>query len=216
MPQFPYRLHVLRPPHPLLPVSGAPPPLPNSSIASWPKHKCTISRPSWSPKWDSSPTSTISSASPLSPGYWAVSTTPRPAPQARHSSPVVSASITGVAPDCIYYGITLLIMVVCLVASDLSFGSTPKGVMATLCFFRFWLGIGGDYPLSATIMAEYANKKTHDAFVAAVFAMQGFGILFISIISLIVSTSLIINSKLRRTNRIRRHPQCRRRTMFGV
>ncbi|KAL8521511.1 hypothetical protein ACS0TY_011867 [Phlomoides rotata] len=73
----------------------------------------------------------------------------------------------------------LLIMVVCSVASNLSFGSTPKGVMSTLCFFRFWLGfgIGGDYPLSATIMAEYANKKTRGAFVAAVFAMQGFGIL---------------------------------------
>ncbi|GLJ42665.1 hypothetical protein SUGI_0884420 [Cryptomeria japonica] len=44
---------------------------------------------------------------------------------------------------------------------------------------RFWLGfgIGGDYPLSATIMSEYANKKTRGAFLAAVFAMQGFGIL---------------------------------------
>ncbi|CAN7091282.1 unnamed protein product [Brassica rapa subsp. narinosa] len=44
-------------------------------------------------------------------------------------------------------------------------------IMMTL----FWLGfgIGGDYPLSATIMSEYANKKTRGAFIAAVFAMQG-------------------------------------------
>ncbi|GFP80416.1 probable inorganic phosphate transporter 1-3 [Phtheirospermum japonicum] len=64
-------------------------------------------------------------------------------------------------------------------ASGLSFGSSPKTVVATLCFFRFWLGfgIGGDYPLSATIMAEYANKHTRGSFIAAVFAMQGFGIL---------------------------------------
>ena len=70
-------------------------------------------------------------------------------------------------------------MVVCSLASGLSFGSTPTGVMATLCFFCFWLGlsIGGDYPLSATIMSEYANKKTRGRFIAAVFAMQGFGIL---------------------------------------
>ncbi|KAG8370408.1 hypothetical protein BUALT_Bualt14G0113800 [Buddleja alternifolia] len=90
------------------------------------------------------------------------------------------------------YGMTLLIMVVCSVASGLSFGSTPKGTMATLCFFRFWLGfgIGGDYPLSATIMSEYANKKTRGAFIAAVFAMQGFGILFSGIISLIVSAAI--------------------------
>ncbi|KAI3881609.1 hypothetical protein MKW92_000527 [Papaver armeniacum] len=77
------------------------------------------------------------------------------------------------------YGLTLLIMVLCSVASGLSLGNQPKAVMATLCFFRFWLGfgIGGDYPLSATIMSEYANKKTRGAFIAAVFAMQGTGIL---------------------------------------
>ncbi|CAL9080229.1 unnamed protein product [Musa acuminata var. zebrina] len=77
------------------------------------------------------------------------------------------------------YGMTLMIMVICSIASGLSFGHDSKGVMATLCFFRFWLGfgIGGDYPLSATIMSEYANKKTRGAFIAAVFAMQGVGIL---------------------------------------
>ncbi|KNA14827.1 hypothetical protein SOVF_103890 [Spinacia oleracea] len=87
------------------------------------------------------------------------------------------------------YGITLLLMTFCSIASGLSFGSTPKGVMTTLCFFRFWLGfgIGGDYPLSATIMSEYANKKTRGAFIAAVFAMQGVGILTGGIVALIVS-----------------------------
>ncbi|CAN6285651.1 unnamed protein product [Urochloa humidicola] len=87
------------------------------------------------------------------------------------------------------YGFTLILMVVCSVASGLSFGRTPKGVITTLCFFRFWLGfgIGGDYPLSATIMSEYANKRTRGAFIAAVFAMQGFGILFGAIVALAVS-----------------------------
>uniref|UniRef100_A0A0E0K8V1 H(+)/Pi cotransporter n=1 Tax=Oryza punctata TaxID=4537 RepID=A0A0E0K8V1_ORYPU len=87
------------------------------------------------------------------------------------------------------YGFTLILMVVCSVASGLSFGSSAKGVVSTLCFFRFWLGfgIGGDYPLSATIMSEYANKRTRGAFIAAVFAMQGFGILFGAIVALAVS-----------------------------
>ncbi|XP_006356062.1 probable inorganic phosphate transporter 1-3 [Solanum tuberosum] len=121
--------------------------------------------------------------------------------------PAVSASVTGVAlvgtlvgqlffgwlGDKMgrkkVYGMTLVIMVVCSVASGLSLGNTPKGVMTTLCFFRFWLGfgIGGDYPLSATIMSEYANKKTRGAFIAAVFAMQGFGILFSGIVALITA-----------------------------
>ncbi|XP_073272460.1 low affinity inorganic phosphate transporter 3-like [Primulina huaijiensis] len=89
------------------------------------------------------------------------------------------------------YGITLVLMVACSLASGLSFGSTPKGVLTTLCFFRFWLGfgVGGDYPLSATIMSEYANKKTRGAFIAAVFAMQGIGILFSGVVSLVVSAA---------------------------
>lgn len=89
------------------------------------------------------------------------------------------------------YGMTLMLMVLCSIASGLSFGSSPKSVMATLCFFRFWLGfgIGGDYPLSATIMSEYANKKTRGAFIAAVFAMQGFGILSGGVFAIIISSA---------------------------
>ncbi|CDO99226.1 unnamed protein product [Coffea canephora] len=89
------------------------------------------------------------------------------------------------------YGITLVLMVVSSLASGLSFGNRPQGVIATLCFFRFWLGfgIGGDYPLSATIMSEYANKRTRGSFISAVFAMQGFGILTSGIVAIIVSAS---------------------------
>lgn len=60
------------------------------------------------------------------------------------------------------YGITLMLMIFSSIASGLSIGSGPKAVMGALCFFRFWLGfgIGGDYPLSATITSECANKKT--------------------------------------------------------
>jgi PHS family inorganic phosphate transporter-like MFS transporter len=125
--------------------------------------------------------------------YYTVDASPRPGSLPPH----VSAAVNGVAfvgtlsgqlffgwlGDRVgrksVYGMTLLTMIVCSVASGLSFGHSPACVMATLCFFRFWLGfgIGGDYPLSATIMSEYANKRTRGAFVAAVFAMQGFGIL---------------------------------------
>ncbi|CAN8267736.1 unnamed protein product [Cochlearia groenlandica] len=88
------------------------------------------------------------------------------------------------------YGLTLLIMTFCSIFSGLSFGKDPNTVMITLCFFRFWLGfgIGGDYPLSATIMSEYASKRTRGAFIAAVFAMQGFGILAAGGVSLLVSS----------------------------
>jgi PHS family inorganic phosphate transporter-like MFS transporter len=91
------------------------------------------------------------------------------------------------------YGITLVTMVGCALASGLSFGSTATSVVGSLCFFRFWLGfgIGGDYPLSAVIMSEYANQKTRGAFIAAVFAMQGVGIMFAGAVSTIVSMSFL-------------------------
>ncbi|XBI34876.1 hypothetical protein VPH35_120627 [Triticum aestivum] len=87
------------------------------------------------------------------------------------------------------YGVTLKLMVVCSFASGLSFHNEPKCVVATLCFFRFWLGfgVGGDYPLSATIMSEYANKRTRGAFIAAVFAMQGLGNLAAGAVVLVLS-----------------------------
>ncbi|KAM1483912.1 hypothetical protein TB2_035170 [Malus domestica] len=166
------------------------------------------------------------------------------------------------------YGMTLMLMVICSIASGLSYEHNPKTVMSTLCFFRFWLGFGiggmqpstqpssfdwaassssscpvfvqgfcrtvgvpptpttpaprgriwelqgcfhgfqgvvrprrphcgsatgGDYPLSATIMSEYANKKTRGAFIAAVFAMQGFGILAGGIFAIICSAAFNAN-----------------------
>lgn len=91
------------------------------------------------------------------------------------------------------YGITLVTMVGCALASGLSFGSSAQSVVTSLCFFRFWLGfgIGGDYPLSATIMSEYANQKTRGAFIAAVFAMQGMGIVVAGAVSMIVSKAFL-------------------------
>ncbi|XP_038896837.1 probable inorganic phosphate transporter 1-9 [Benincasa hispida] len=77
------------------------------------------------------------------------------------------------------YGLALALMVVSSIGCGFSICTTRSCVLVSLGFFRFLLGlgIGGDYPLSATIMSEFANKKTRGAFIAAVFSMQGFGIL---------------------------------------
>ncbi|GLJ22732.1 hypothetical protein SUGI_0428290 [Cryptomeria japonica] len=91
------------------------------------------------------------------------------------------------------YGITLTLMVVSSIASGFSIGNSRESVLTCLCFFRFWLGfgIGGDYPLSATIMSEYANTRTRGAFMAAVFGMQGLGIVVGSTVEIFVSLSLM-------------------------
>ncbi|XP_042482428.1 probable inorganic phosphate transporter 1-9 [Macadamia integrifolia] len=86
------------------------------------------------------------------------------------------------------YGLALMLMVFSSVGCGFSICRTRKCVLTSLCFFRFWLGvgIGGDYPLSATIMSEFANKVTRGSFIAAVFSMQGFGILFSSAVTMVV------------------------------
>ncbi|XP_041995640.1 inorganic phosphate transporter 1-2-like [Salvia splendens] len=116
------------------------------------------------------------------------------APKPGTLPPKVSSALTGVAlvgtlTGKLFFG-WLGDKIVCSIAPCLSFSKSPKGVMATLCFFRFWLGfgIGGDYPLSATIMSEYANKKTRSR-VRGCLLGGGFGILTSCIVALIVSVT---------------------------
>ncbi|KAL0802016.1 hypothetical protein Bca101_057192 [Brassica carinata] len=87
------------------------------------------------------------------------------------------------------YGLCLMIMVLSSFGCGFSVCTTRRScVIASLGFFRFVLGIGigGDYPLSATIMSEFANKRTRGAFIAAVFSMQGLGILMSSAVTMAV------------------------------
>ncbi|KAI4321688.1 hypothetical protein MLD38_035039 [Melastoma candidum] len=86
------------------------------------------------------------------------------------------------------YGFALVLMVMGSIGCGFSMGKRRSFVLASLGFFRFLMGvgIGGDYPLSATIMSEFANQKTRGAFIAAVFSMQGFGILASSVVTMAV------------------------------
>ncbi|XAR61509.1 hypothetical protein NMG60_11015954, partial [Bertholletia excelsa] len=86
------------------------------------------------------------------------------------------------------YGLALLLMVASSVGCGFSLCKSKGCVLGSLVFFRFWLGmgIGGDYPLSATIMSEFANRRTRGAFIAAVFSMQGMGILAASTVTMAV------------------------------
>ena len=86
------------------------------------------------------------------------------------------------------YGIELMIIVVCTCASALSANLVSGfSVFTVLAIWRVLLGfgIGGDYPLSAIITSEFATTKRRGGMMAAVFAMQGFGILAAAIIAII-------------------------------
>ncbi|HYA70762.1 MAG TPA: MFS transporter [Thermoplasmata archaeon] len=77
------------------------------------------------------------------------------------------------------YGVTLTVMSIAAVGSALSAPFAGLSTVTVLILWRFVLGVGvgGDYPLSATIMSEYSNVQSRGRLVASVFAMQGFGLL---------------------------------------
>ena len=84
------------------------------------------------------------------------------------------------------YLITLTVMAVSAIGSALSGPFFGLSTVSVLIIWRFFLGvgIGGDYPLSATIMSEYSNVQSRGRLVATVFAMQGFGLLTGAIVTL--------------------------------
>ncbi|MCL5680025.1 MAG: MFS transporter [Candidatus Marsarchaeota archaeon] len=82
------------------------------------------------------------------------------------------------------YWMTITILIVGAIGSAFSFG------FVELFLWRFILGIGigGDYPLSATIVAEYANKNDRGKLVSSTFAMQGFGIIAGAVLAVVLLT----------------------------
>ncbi|HEY1616490.1 MAG TPA: MFS transporter, partial [Streptosporangiaceae bacterium] len=70
------------------------------------------------------------------------------------------------------YGYEVLILAIAALASAFA-----PGFWALLaCRAVLGIGIGGDYPVSATIMSEYAGRHSRGRMVGLVFAMQGAGL----------------------------------------
>jgi MFS family permease len=71
------------------------------------------------------------------------------------------------------YGIEAMLMVLGALMSAFSFNVS----FLLLSRFILGLGIGGDYPLSAVIMSEYANTNTRGRMVTLVFSAQALGLI---------------------------------------
>jgi MFS family permease len=70
------------------------------------------------------------------------------------------------------YGYEVLILAIGAVASAFA----PNYTFLLICRIVLGIGIGGDYPVSATIMSEYSGKHTRGRMVGLVFSMQGAGL----------------------------------------
>jgi len=78
------------------------------------------------------------------------------------------------------YGVEAALLTAGAVASAFSINPTMLWITRLI----LGLGVGGDYPISATIMSEYAPVRSRGLFVAGVFAMQGWGIITAAILGL--------------------------------
>ncbi len=90
---------------------------------------------------------------------------------------VVGAFVFGRLADLLgrkaIYGLEAAIMAVAAIASALA----PNIVWLIAARFVLGIGIGGDYPVSATIMSEYANRRDRGRLVSMVFSTQAAGLI---------------------------------------
>jgi MFS family permease len=71
------------------------------------------------------------------------------------------------------YGLEVLVLAAGAIASAFA----PSFWWLVIFRFILGVGIGGDYPVSATIMSEYSGTKVRGLLVSLVFAMQGIGLI---------------------------------------
>ncbi len=79
------------------------------------------------------------------------------------------------------YGLELGIMIIFTLLSAVSINYT----MLIITRFIVGIGVGGDYPISSTIMSEYSSSKHRGKLVSMVFAMQGFGLISGALVGLV-------------------------------
>ncbi|KAJ2914518.1 hypothetical protein MD484_g5912, partial [Candolleomyces efflorescens] len=97
------------------------------------------------------------------------------------------------------YGISLLIIIISTFAQALSASAPAVHIIGVLIVWRFLMGIGigGNYPTSAAIPAEFAPARIRGRMMTAVLSAQGWGNLTAALVAYIVTTAYknsILNS----------------------
>jgi MFS transporter, PHS family, inorganic phosphate transporter len=87
------------------------------------------------------------------------------------------------------YGYEVLILAAGAIASAFA----PNYTFLLVSRIILGIGIGGDYPVSATIMSEYSGKESRGKMVGLVFAMQGAGLVVGPLVAAILLSSGISN-----------------------
>jgi MFS transporter, PHS family, inorganic phosphate transporter len=88
------------------------------------------------------------------------------------------------------YGYEVLILAIGAIASAFA----PNYAFLLVCRIVLGIGIGGDYPVSATIMSEYSSKSSRGKMVGLVFSMQAAGLVVGPLIASILLASGLSNN----------------------
>jgi MFS transporter, PHS family, inorganic phosphate transporter len=88
------------------------------------------------------------------------------------------------------YGYEVLI----LAGGALASAFAPNYTFLLICRIILGIGIGGDYPVSATIMSEYSGKQSRGRMVGLVFSMQGAGLIIGPLLASILLASGLSNN----------------------
>ena len=83
------------------------------------------------------------------------------------------------------YGYELLVLAIGAIASAFS----PNIILLLIFRFILGLGIGGDYPVSATLMSEYSNRYDRGKLITLVFSTQALGLIIGPLLTVILLIS---------------------------
>ncbi|HAM01131.1 MAG TPA: MFS transporter [Acidimicrobiaceae bacterium] len=83
------------------------------------------------------------------------------------------------------YTLVAVIMIVGALASAFA----PSFLFLVVARFVLGMGIGGDYPVSAVLMSEYANRNDRGRLVGLVFSMQALGLVVGPLVALVLLSS---------------------------
>lgn len=76
-----------------------------------------------------------------------------------------------------------------MIAGALASAAAPSFIWLVVARFVLGLGIGGDYPVSAVLMSEYANRRDRGRLVGLVFSMQALGLIVGPLVGLTLLSS---------------------------
>ncbi len=88
----------------------------------------------------------------------------------------VGAVVFGRLADIVGRKKIYIVVAAIMIAGALASALAPDFLALTAARFVLGLGIGGDYPVSAVLMSEYANRNDRGRLVGLVFSMQALGL----------------------------------------